>query len=51
MDPKEALRRARELSQMILCGATMTSDEIVELATAVDSLDKWMRDGGFSPWD
>ena len=53
MDPNEALKNAREASNII--GSDVSQD--VALAAAVDlmmyfdALDKWMTDGGFLPID
>ena len=53
MDPNEALKKAREASNIV--GSDVSQD--VALAAAVDlmmyfdALEKWMTDGGFRPSD
>jgi hypothetical protein len=50
MDPNEAYRRVCDNVNAILNGA---EGDIVELAEAFESLDLWLKSGGFLPaeWD
>lgn len=56
MDPSATLARALELSREILRihdsgrdAADALADLSLELAECVESLDKWLRSGGFLP--
>ena len=52
MDPDEALKRLRELTQNVLRLAELGEDNAelgVELAEQVEALDEWISKGGFLP--
>lgn len=53
MDPKETLERLRKLTQNAL-EAHDTGDFdylMTELASNFESLDAWMSNAGYNPWD
>lgn len=55
MDPEEALRRCRDLSEQLLAAedVTVIASLGAELVEAFQGLDGWLSSGGFQPksWD
>lgn len=52
MDPNEALKNIRELTQVIQSGSPTDATVLSlasELAEAVDNLDMWLTTGGYLP--
>lgn len=49
MDPDEALKRLRELSEVFLKTGCLHPDEIFNMMETFQGLDEWITRGGFLP--